>query len=421
MADKSFGVKDINLIGASGTPTIDSPNNLNINAVNVAISTDMSVGGDVGIGSASPIKKLDVRGETTFGEGMQESDFGPWGPDTNQRAYFFSGALSATGANSDGTIALVNPNNNPNNTRVGTIVFGNSVSGTSATSNAGLKAAIDVYTNANVTNAADTGGSLRFLTKPDNGNLREVARFNSSGDFGIGTNDPESKLTIAGDSATAQIEIKRTNVNASGTVGALNFTASDGHSVANISAVGDGDNEGAHLVFRTTSAAGENSPFGGSTVERLRIDSSGRVTTPSQAAALVYKTGTNQTYSSDAIVNYDATSYSQGGMTINASRNRITVPVAGKYMITACASGSCTTASAGDGWNLKILRDGSTYNDADGYPIETTGSEAGQELAYTLSMVVDAAANDYFEIEIGNVGSARATISRGYFGIYLLG
>ena len=185
MADKSFGVKDINLIGASGTPEIESPNNLNINAVNVAISTDMSVGGDVGIGSASPIKKLDVRGEATFGEGIQESDLGPWGPNANQRAYFFSGALSATGANSDGTIALVNPNNNPNNTRVGTIVFGNSVSGTSATSNAGLKAVIDVYTNANVTNAADTGGSLRFLTKPDNGNLREVARFNSSGNLAL--------------------------------------------------------------------------------------------------------------------------------------------------------------------------------------------------------------------------------------------
>ena len=183
MADKSFGVKDINLIGASGTPEIESPNNLNINAVNVAISTDMSVGGDVGIGSASPIKKLDVRGEATFGEGIQESDLGPWGTDTNQRAYLFSGALSATGANSDGTIALVNPNNNPSNTRVGTIVFGNSVSGTSATCNAGLKAAIDVYTNANVTNAADTGASLRFLTRPDNGNLREVARFNSSGNL----------------------------------------------------------------------------------------------------------------------------------------------------------------------------------------------------------------------------------------------
>ena len=161
--------------------------------------------------------------------------------------------------------------------------------------------------------------------------------------------------------------------------------------------------------------------FGTANTERLRIDASGRVTTPSQSAALVYKTGTTQGITADAIVNYDATSYSQGGMTINSDRNRITVPVAGKYMITACASGSCTTASAGDGWNLKILRDGSTYNHADGYPIETTGSEAGQELAYTLSMVVEAAANDYFEIEIGNVGAARANINRGYFGIYLLG
>ena len=51
MADKNFGVKQINLIGASGTPTIESPNNININAVNVAISTDMSVGGSVGISS----------------------------------------------------------------------------------------------------------------------------------------------------------------------------------------------------------------------------------------------------------------------------------------------------------------------------------------------------------------------------------
>ena len=62
MADKDFGVKKINLIGASGIAKVTSPTTLNLNAPNVAISTDMSVGGDVGIGSASPIKKLDVRG-----------------------------------------------------------------------------------------------------------------------------------------------------------------------------------------------------------------------------------------------------------------------------------------------------------------------------------------------------------------------
>ena len=45
MAEKGFGVKEINLIGPSGTPTIESPNNININAANVAISTNVSIGG----------------------------------------------------------------------------------------------------------------------------------------------------------------------------------------------------------------------------------------------------------------------------------------------------------------------------------------------------------------------------------------
>lgn len=45
MADKDFGVRGLRLVGPSGTPTIHSPNNLNVNAVNVAISTDVSIGG----------------------------------------------------------------------------------------------------------------------------------------------------------------------------------------------------------------------------------------------------------------------------------------------------------------------------------------------------------------------------------------
>ena len=49
MAEKSFGVKEVNLIGASGTPTITSPNNLNLNAINVAISTNVSIGGTLSV------------------------------------------------------------------------------------------------------------------------------------------------------------------------------------------------------------------------------------------------------------------------------------------------------------------------------------------------------------------------------------
>ena len=70
-------------------------------------------------------------------------------------------------------------------------------------------------------------------------------------------------------------EMKRTDSNTTGSVGTINFTASDDHSVASISAMGDGNNEGAHIVFRTTSAAANNSPYNAATPERVRITSGG--------------------------------------------------------------------------------------------------------------------------------------------------
>ena len=48
MADNSFGIKELNLVG-SGTPKIESPNNINLNAVNVAISTNATVGGNLNV------------------------------------------------------------------------------------------------------------------------------------------------------------------------------------------------------------------------------------------------------------------------------------------------------------------------------------------------------------------------------------
>ena len=74
MSDKNFGVRRIELISSSGTPNITSPNNLNLNANTVAISTDVSIGGQVtsnlniaigqsvGVGSTQPVAPLDVKG-----------------------------------------------------------------------------------------------------------------------------------------------------------------------------------------------------------------------------------------------------------------------------------------------------------------------------------------------------------------------
>ena len=84
-------------------------------------------------------------------------------------------------------------------------------------------------------------------------------------------------ITTRADSAGARIEIQRTNANGTGAVGAVNWTAVDNHSVASIFAQADGDDEGAHLVFKTTSDAGENNPYGDSTFRRFSIGSDGNI------------------------------------------------------------------------------------------------------------------------------------------------
>ncbi len=48
MAEQAFGIKKFELIGG-GTPTISSPNNLNLNAATVAISTNISIGGTMSV------------------------------------------------------------------------------------------------------------------------------------------------------------------------------------------------------------------------------------------------------------------------------------------------------------------------------------------------------------------------------------
>ena len=76
MADKKFGVRQIDLIGSSGATNIETPNTLNLKSNQVAISTDLSIGGNVvshvrvgsgfsvGIGTSTPKSALEVDGTT---------------------------------------------------------------------------------------------------------------------------------------------------------------------------------------------------------------------------------------------------------------------------------------------------------------------------------------------------------------------
>ena len=65
MADKSFGIKELNLV-SSGTPKIESSGNLNLSAVTVAISTNATVGGTLDVDGHTELDDVNISGISTF-------------------------------------------------------------------------------------------------------------------------------------------------------------------------------------------------------------------------------------------------------------------------------------------------------------------------------------------------------------------
>ena len=116
-----------------------------------------------------------------------------------------------------------------------------------------------------------TGDSMRFGTS-----ATERMRINSTG-VGIGTSSPDEILHIAKSGAGSQIKIQRTNANTTGSAGSIGFANSSGYYTSGIEALGDGDDNGTHLVFRTHSDASssDDDPF--DVTERMRITSAGNV------------------------------------------------------------------------------------------------------------------------------------------------
>ena len=175
MAEKGFGVKEVNLIGASGTPTITSPNNLNLNAVNVAISTNVSIGGTLTVsGSVSvggtltyeDVQNVDsigiitartgvkvTGGELTVGNNIRLGNAG-----VVTATSFIGDGSGLTGVTASGTGVLIKNSGSTVGT-AGTINFGNnlSVSALSAgavtiTASVGDPATTDVQVAYEITN-----------------------------------------------------------------------------------------------------------------------------------------------------------------------------------------------------------------------------------------------------------------------------
>ena len=174
MAEKGFGVKEVNLIGASGTPTIASPNNLNLDAINVAISTNATVGGTLTVSGAvsvggtltyEDVKNVDSIGIITARSGVDVDDFISVGSNIHlgnagvvTATSFVGNGSGLTGVTASGTGILVKNSGSTVGT-AGTINFGDNLSvsalsggAVTITASAGDPATTDVQVAYEITN-----------------------------------------------------------------------------------------------------------------------------------------------------------------------------------------------------------------------------------------------------------------------------
>jgi hypothetical protein len=152
--------------------------------------------------------------------------------------------------------------------------------------------------------------------------------WDSSGNVGIGTSSPAQKLDVSSTTGNIAISVRSTFSNASASV---YYGASRGWFVG--ADVGGGD--GRFAWYDNTAGA-----------ERMRIDSSGRVTTPNQPAFRATRNDTSQSLSSntETIVQFNVAE-SNIGSGYNTSTYRYTAPIAGFYSFSSSflvAKGSST-------------------------------------------------------------------------------
>jgi hypothetical protein len=145
----------------------------------------------------------------------------------------------------------------------------------------------------------------------------EVARFDSSGNLGIGTNTPAGSMQLLR-SSDPQFIIT------DDLTSSFSFGTTTGYS-----AIGT---DAAAISIKTGVTTGSLYNTG---TERMRIDSSGRVTTPFQPAFICKSNAGTATYTSGQKVGFNNTPDLNVGSNYSAANSRFTAPVAGLYMFKA--------------------------------------------------------------------------------------
>lgn len=221
-----------------------------------------------------------------------------------------------------------------------------------AVSNGNISVSANCYYSGNWL-YANTGTAARYVMATD-GNFywyqaasgtanaaitfTQAMTLDASGNLGIGISSPGSKLDVNGNVRSK-----------TSTGGVLNM---DSTTAGTSNTIGSYANNGA--AFADLNYSGNQHIWLGGGSERMRIDSSGNITTPYQPCLRVACTNAGDVTNTNAFMPFNVVAFNRGGGTFNTGTYEYTIPVTGYYRIWASVYGTSSAGSATMGMRVYV-------------------------------------------------------------------
>ena len=310
--------------------------NIDVSGVNVSSGTNINITGIMTVGAGTTTApSISPSGDSNTGIFFPSSDTIAFAEGGIEAARFDSNGRLGIGTTNPSTIFHIRQ---PGDLNGITITHATRI-GTWKLEHSGTNSENFVFRQNNGTSDASSLVIGRDVHRWYTGNTEKMALI-SNGNLGIGTDNPACKLDIRGNTTsniTADVQIART--------GTLNTSVGQGAGIQ------FGNLTSGKYVF--IQGADDNFQIfnynGSSWTERLRLDVSGRITTPYQPAAnwsIAVNTSTAvRTLSTKRDANINVSSVAAGNGSSHGSVGRFTAPVAGVYLITIRGTGSATSGS----------------------------------------------------------------------------